>query len=86
MNDRGGVGVYVKQHDDDSFRKGYTTQQRLERGYAMTLWPRSIHTLREFSLSVITKKLTSNFQFLQKILEVGGFAYNGTESTFLHKK
>ena len=86
INDRGGVGLYMKQHDDDSLRKEYTAKRRLARGYAMTVWPRSVRILRQFNLRVITKIIRFNFQILYKILEVGGFVYNATESTFFHKK
>ena len=76
----------VKQHDDDSFRKGYKAQRRLARAYAETVWPRSVCILRQFNLRVIAKIIRFNFQILYKILEVGGFVYNATESTFFPKK
>ena len=86
INVRGSVGVYMKQHDDDSFGKGYTAQRRLARAYAITVWPRSVRILRQFNLRLIAKIIRFNFQILYKILEVGGFVYNATESTIFHKK
>ena len=61
INDRGGVGVYMKQSDDDSFRKGYAAQRRLARGYEMTVWSRSVRILRQFNLRVLTKIIRFNF-------------------------
>ena len=86
INDRGGVGVYMKQHDDDSFKKGYIAQRRLARGDAMIVWPHSVRILRKFNLRIITKNIRFNFQILYKILEVGGFVYNATKSMFFYKK
>ena len=57
----------MKQHDDDSFRKGYTAQRRLARGYAMTVWPRSVCILRQLNLRVLTKIIRFNFEVLYEI-------------------